>query len=136
KYLDFLASMKTDRVATFCVLDKKLQLKVKRREERQAAAAARQSRCEKELEEMKAMSSLVSESGTRRWPVAVFYNVLDLAAINAWLLYQSCMSQNIPKRDFMFQLAHELRAEWMASKAPPLVDVLFSGARAQENYLP
>ncbi|KAI4830172.1 hypothetical protein KUCAC02_001822, partial [Chaenocephalus aceratus] len=60
--LAFLASMKTDRVATFGVLDKKLQLKVKRREERQAAAAARQSRCEKELEEMTAMSSLVSES--------------------------------------------------------------------------
>ncbi|KAJ4935798.1 hypothetical protein JOQ06_017325 [Pogonophryne albipinna] len=46
--LAFLASMKTDRVATFGVLDKK-QLKVKRREERQAAAAARQSRCKKEL---------------------------------------------------------------------------------------
>ncbi|XP_034087493.1 uncharacterized protein LOC117556300 [Gymnodraco acuticeps] len=57
--LAFLASMKTDRVATFGVLDKKLQLK--RREERQAAAAARQSRCENELEEMTAMSSLVSE---------------------------------------------------------------------------
>ncbi len=60
--LAFLASMKTGRVATFGVLDKKRQLKVKRREERQAAAAARQSRCEKELEEMTAMSSLESES--------------------------------------------------------------------------
>ncbi len=60
--LAFLTSMKTDRVATFGVLDKKRQLKVKRREERQAAAAARQSRCEKELEEMTAMSSLESES--------------------------------------------------------------------------
>ncbi len=62
EYLAFLASMKTDRVATFGVLDKKRQLKVKRREERQAAAAARQSRFEKELEEMTAMSSLESES--------------------------------------------------------------------------
>ncbi|KAJ8012774.1 hypothetical protein DPEC_G00046370 [Dallia pectoralis] len=54
--------MKNDRVATFGVLDIKLQLKVKWREERQAAAAARQSCCEKELEEMTAMSSLESES--------------------------------------------------------------------------
>ena len=54
--------MKTDRVATFGALDKKLQLKVKRREERQAATAAWQSRCEKELKEMMEMSSLVSES--------------------------------------------------------------------------
>ncbi|KAF3853838.1 hypothetical protein F7725_014526 [Dissostichus mawsoni] len=43
------------------------------------------------------------KGGTRRWPVAVFYNVLDLAAINAWVLYQSCMSQNIPRRDFVLQ---------------------------------
>ena len=40
--LAFLASMKTDRVATFGVLDKKLQLKVKQWEERQDAAAAKQ----------------------------------------------------------------------------------------------
>ena len=60
--LAFLARMKSDRVATFVVLDKQLQLKVKRRGERQAAIAARQSRCEKELEEMTAMSSLESES--------------------------------------------------------------------------
>nr|XP_033948184.1 uncharacterized protein LOC117453483 [Pseudochaenichthys georgianus] len=32
------------------------------------------------------------KGGTRRWPVAVFYNVLDLAAISAWVL-RSCMSQ-------------------------------------------
>ena len=70
----------------------------------------------------------------RRWPVAVFYNVLDLAAINAWVLYRSCMSQeNIPRRDFMFQLAHELRAEWMASKAPPLADLPFSGAEERRR---
>ncbi|KAL3062048.1 hypothetical protein OYC64_010047 [Pagothenia borchgrevinki] len=68
------------------------------------------------------------KGGTRRWPVAVFYNVLDLAVINAWVLYRSCLSQNIPRRDFMLQLAHELRAEWMASKAPPLAGLPFSFA--------
>ncbi|KAJ4929972.1 hypothetical protein JOQ06_018988 [Pogonophryne albipinna] len=74
------------------------------------------------------------KGGMRRWPVAVFYNVLDLAAINAWVLYRSCMSQeNIPRRDFMLQLAHELLAEWMASKAPPLADLPFSGAGAEER---
>nr|XP_033948181.1 uncharacterized protein LOC117453478 [Pseudochaenichthys georgianus] len=73
------------------------------------------------------------KGGTRRWPVAVFYNVLDLAAIDAWVL-RSCMSQeNTPRRDFVLQLAHELRAEWMASKAPPLADLPFSGAGAEER---
>ncbi|KAJ4942790.1 hypothetical protein JOQ06_005303 [Pogonophryne albipinna] len=52
----------------------------------------------------------------------------------AWVVYRSCMSQeNIPRRDFMLQLAHELRAEWMASKAPPLADLPFSGAGAEER---
>lgn len=60
--LAFLASMKTDRVATFGALDKKLQLKVKRREEHHAATAATQSRCEKELKEKMEMFTLVSES--------------------------------------------------------------------------
>ncbi|KAF3837718.1 hypothetical protein F7725_009486, partial [Dissostichus mawsoni] len=75
------------------------------------------------------------KGGTRRWPVAVFYNVLDLTAINAWVLYRSCMSQNIPRRDFMLQLAQELRTEWMASKAPPLADVPFNGAEERRRMI-
>ncbi|XP_018534114.1 uncharacterized protein LOC108884606 isoform X1 [Lates calcarifer] len=63
------------------------------------------------------------KDGTRRWPVAAFYNVLDFAAMNAWVLYQSCMNENIPRRDFILQLAQELRAEWMASREPPRLDV-------------
>ncbi|XP_058626543.1 uncharacterized protein LOC131537240 [Onychostoma macrolepis] len=59
------------------------------------------------------------KGGTRRWPVAVFYNLLDLAAINACVLYRSCIENNIPRRDFMLQLAQELRTEWMASKVAP-----------------
>lgn len=59
------------------------------------------------------------------WPVSAFYNVLDLAAINAWILYRSCTGHDIPRRDFILQLAEELRAEWMMSKQtaepqPPL----------------
>ncbi|XP_035225178.1 uncharacterized protein LOC118197745 [Stegodyphus dumicola] len=28
-----------------------------------------------------------TSSGSRRWPVHVFYNVLDIAALNAWFIY-------------------------------------------------
>ena len=28
------------------------------------------------------------KTGTRRWPVAIFYNILDLAGINAFVLYK------------------------------------------------
>ncbi|KAI4795468.1 hypothetical protein KUCAC02_031402, partial [Chaenocephalus aceratus] len=58
--------------------------------------------------------------------------LLDLAAITAWVL-RSCRSQNTPRRDSMLRLAHGLRAEWMASKAPPLADRPFSGAGAEER---
>ncbi|KAJ8271033.1 hypothetical protein GJAV_G00122010 [Gymnothorax javanicus] len=68
------------------------------------------------------------KGGTRRWPVAAFYNVLDLAAINAWVLYRQCMNENISRREFMLQLAQELRAEWMASKKPLRVVMPFADA--------
>lgn len=31
------------------------------------------------------------KGGSQCWPMAVFYNVLDLAAINAYVLYKECM---------------------------------------------
>ncbi|XP_027856877.1 uncharacterized protein LOC114134454 [Xiphophorus couchianus] len=41
-----------------------------------------------------AMDQMVREysvrAGTRRWPVAVFYNMIDMAALNAHVLYQAC----------------------------------------------
>lgn len=43
-----------------------------------------------------------------RWPVYVFYNVLDLAAINAFLVYKEVISSNISRRDFMYKLIEEL----------------------------
>ncbi|KAJ4930285.1 hypothetical protein JOQ06_019290 [Pogonophryne albipinna] len=61
----FLASMKGDRVATFGAFDAKLQSKVKRRQKREAGAAARQSHFTSEQQEMKVksrMAMLESES--------------------------------------------------------------------------
>ena len=49
--------MKGDRIATFCAADEKLQSKLKRRQEREAAAAARQARSIKEHREMTMTSS-------------------------------------------------------------------------------
>ncbi|KAF7381592.1 hypothetical protein HZH66_013986 [Vespula vulgaris] len=28
------------------------------------------------------------KSGSRRWPLEVFFNIVDLAGINAWILYK------------------------------------------------
>ena len=44
------------------------------------------------------------KAGTRLWLVAVFYNILDLACINAYVLYKKKTEDAISKRNFMFQL--------------------------------
>ncbi|XP_034543026.1 activating transcription factor 7-interacting protein 1 isoform X2 [Notolabrus celidotus] len=56
-------------------------------------------------------------TATRRWPVAVFYNLLDLAAVNAHVLFKACTSTPIPRRAFILMLAKELREEQMCIKA-------------------
>ena len=48
------------------------------------------------------------KAASRRWPVHVFYNVLDLAAINAWILYKEATLTKISRRAFLLQLAEEL----------------------------
>ncbi|XP_064857979.1 succinyl-CoA ligase [GDP-forming] subunit beta, mitochondrial isoform X2 [Oncorhynchus nerka] len=47
--------------------------------------------------------------GTRSWPVAAFYNVLDMAAINAHVLYKQCLDKTISRRDFIMDPACELQ---------------------------
>ncbi|XP_026059293.1 uncharacterized protein LOC113043955 [Carassius auratus] len=56
------------------------------------------------------------KGGMRRWPVAVFYNILDLAGINAHILFKECTSSKIARRKFLLRLAEELRAEFMEGK--------------------
>ncbi|XP_035290308.1 uncharacterized protein tcerg1b isoform X1 [Anguilla anguilla] len=58
-----------------------------------------------------------TKAATRRWPVAVFYNVLDLAAINAHVLFGRCLGKAESRRDFVLELACELREKHMRSKA-------------------
>ncbi|KAK7881439.1 hypothetical protein WMY93_029848 [Mugilogobius chulae] len=57
------------------------------------------------------------KGATRRWPLAVFYNILDLAAINAWVLFQQCTGTNISRRAFILELAKELRRDVLRAKA-------------------
>ena len=63
------------------------------------------------------------KAGTRRWPVTVFYNILDLGCINAYMLYKKKTGDAI-SRNFMFQLATELREAHVQRKTAPLAAVL------------
>lgn len=50
-----------------------------------------------------------THSTTRRWPVAVWDNILDIAALNAWVLYKLCTGKNISRKQFILDLIDELR---------------------------
>ena len=45
---------------------------------------------------------------TRRWPVQVWYNILNLAAINAHILYQKVNNIKIQRRNFIVKLIEDI----------------------------
>ncbi|CAM4731018.1 unnamed protein product [Leuciscus chuanchicus] len=55
-------------------------------------------------------------TGTRRWPVAVFYNMIDMAALNEHVLYQACTGRQERRVDFLLELARELANSHMCAK--------------------
>lgn len=59
------------------------------------------------------------KSGSRRWPLQVFFNILDLAAINSWILYKNTTGDNVSRKDFLFRLAEELAAKYQTSRQKP-----------------
>ena len=51
---------------------------------------------------------LTTKASCRRWPLAVFFNVLDIAAINAWIIYKKRTGSTMSRRRFLHKLAEEL----------------------------
>ena len=45
-----------------------------------------------------------TRAAARRWPVHVFYNILDLAAINAWIIYRGVTGKKRVGMPFSFSL--------------------------------
>jgi hypothetical protein len=45
---------------------------------------------------------------SRRWPLYILFNVLDIAGIKAWILYKEVTKTTISRRQFMSQLIEEL----------------------------
>lgn len=55
------------------------------------------------------MSRLYStHTCSRRWPLAVWANMLDIAVINAWVVFKKCSQSDISRRDFIIKLAETL----------------------------
>ena len=47
----------------------------------------------------------------------MFYNILDLAAINSWILYQETTGASIIRRNFILKLADELSKPYAQGRA-------------------
>ena len=52
-------------------------------------------------------------AASRRWPVQFFYNILDLAAINAHILYKLVTGSKISRRRYLLQLSEELGSKFV-----------------------
>jgi hypothetical protein len=50
-----------------------------------------------------------TRAAARWWPVHVFCNILDLAAINAWIIYRYVTGEKTSRHAFLRQPAEELR---------------------------
>jgi hypothetical protein len=70
------------------------------------------------LDQMCKASSV--KSGVRRWPLAVFFNLLDIAAINAHILYNKALGTTISRRKYLKMLVEELIAAEKTEKVLPL----------------
>jgi hypothetical protein len=49
-----------------------------------------------------------TKAQTRRWPMHVFYNLLDIGGINAWRLYTQVTNEKIKRSDFLLALGQQL----------------------------
>lgn len=45
---------------------------------------------------------------TRRWPVQVWSNILNIAGINSWILYKEANNSTISRRKFLMKLIDEI----------------------------
>ena len=73
---------------------------------------------------------------TRRWPVHSFQNTLDLAAINAWILYKEITSIKIPRRRFLQNLAEELEMPFVKKISVPRIIEADTGANQHVQQPP
>ena len=53
------------------------------------------------------------KAGTHWWPIGVFYNILDLAGTNVFVLYKKKTGDKVLRRDFLYKLATELREDYI-----------------------
>ena len=63
------------------------------------------------------MSAQMSRSRkTRRWPLCVFYGMLNTTIINSWIVYKEKSANDCERQKLALALANELGKEWMKKR--------------------
>ncbi|GBM36095.1 hypothetical protein AVEN_179094-1 [Araneus ventricosus] len=63
-----------------------------------------------------------TKSASRRWPAQAFFNNLDLAAVNTWVIYKEVVGTKTKRRDYILNLADELRNNYVPFKTSTLYE--------------
>ena len=70
---------------------------------------------------------------TRRWPVGVWCNILDLAAQNSWIIYKKSTGRRISRKKFILELVEELRVQHAHARNPPRAALSEVSENSQES---
>ena len=61
-----------------------------------------------------------THAATKQWSLAVWTNLLDIVALNCWILFRKCSGSLISQRNFILQLIERLRDAYMVNRKPVL----------------
>ncbi|KAF4527436.1 hypothetical protein B566_EDAN016066 [Ephemera danica] len=73
--------------------------------------------------------------GTRRWPLSLFYTLIDIAALNAYTIYTKSTGENVSRFDFLYQLGHTLTLRNVERRSKNLQGVQQNVVTAMEASL-
>jgi hypothetical protein len=60
-----------------------------------------------------------TKAGSRRWPMHVFYNLLDISGLNSYILYKKVTKINISRRDFLLKIGEEMCRMYCEARSIP-----------------
>ena len=61
-------------------------------------------------------------AATRRWQMAVWTTILDMAGLNSWILFKKASESRISRRAFILQLFEELRSAYASNNTKQKVN--------------
>ena len=58
-----------------------------------------------------------THTASRRWPFAVWTYILEIVALNSWVIHKKVTGEKISRREFILDLLESLRIKYVAERA-------------------